>query len=168
MSLIFNISPYYICSNFITNTPDKIAIAPKLSRPKLSPQFRKLFKNLSCRYTFKYLYYLRRRISRRYCNKYMHMVFHYFHRVYIKLIFFGYLLKYLLQIPRNFIPHYVFSVLWYPYQMIFQIIYGVFCPLYSHTIFIAPINTFGNGQTRLMAIHFHPASKLTGIQWRFL
>ena len=165
MSLVFNVFPYYVSSYVISYTPDKISITPKFSSPKLFLQLRKFSKYFSRRHTLKYLYYLRGCISRRYFHKYVHVTLYYFHSIYTKFIFFGNPLKYLFQVLRDLTTHYSLSVLGYPYQMIFQIIYSVFCPLYSHAIFIALGKIFGNGQTRLTASHFHPASKLTGIQW---
>jgi hypothetical protein len=168
MSLVFNIFPYYVSSYFVPYTPDKISVTPKFSSPKLFLQLREFSKYFSRRYTLEYLHYLRGCISRRYFHKYVHMILHYFHCVYTKLIFFGNLSKYIFQVLRNLTTHYPLSVLWDPYQMIFQIIYSVFCPFYAHAIFISPCKIFDNGQTRLSANHFHPASKLTGIQWCFL
>ncbi|MFO7772506.1 MAG: hypothetical protein R6V59_02865, partial [Dehalococcoidia bacterium] len=61
------------------------------------------------------------------------------------------------------------SILRYPHQVIFQIVYGVFCPLNSHTTVIQGKALLKQvSLPRLTASHFPPASKLAGIQWRFL
>jgi len=169
MSLIFNIPPYDLSGDFVTYTPNKISIAPELPSPELFPQFGKFLKYLSGRHTFQYLHYLRWGISGWCLNKYVHMVFHDFHRIYPEFILFSYPLKYLFQVPRYLLVQYLLPVLRYPHQVIFQIIYGVFCPSHSHTAVIqgkvllrqAPL-------PRLTASHFPPASKLAGIQWSFL
>jgi len=170
MSLIFNILPYDVSSDLITYTPDKISIAPKLPRPQLFPQFRKLLKYLTGRHTFQYLHYLRWGISRRNLNKYVHVILHDFHRIYPKLILLSNSLKHLFQVRRHFPAQHVLPVLRYPHQVIFQIIYGVLRPSYSHAAFISPTQLLRqmSYQPRLTASHFPPASKLTGIQWGFL
>ena len=170
MSLIFNIFPYYVSSDLVTDTPDKISIAPKLPRPQLFSQFRKLLKYLSRRHTFQYLHCLRRRISGRYLNKYVDMVLHNLHRIYPELILLSNPLKYLFQVRRNLPTQYVLPILRYPNQVILQIIYGVPCPSNCHATFISPIQRFRQVpcHPRLTASHFPPASKLAGIQWGFL
>jgi hypothetical protein len=132
MSLVLNIFPYYVSGDFITYTPDKISFTPKLPRPQMLPQFGKFLKYLTGRHTFQYLHYLRWRISGWYLNKYMHVISQHFHCIYPELILLGYLLKLLFQIPRNFPTQYVLPVLRYPYQVILQIVYGVFCPSNPH------------------------------------
>ena len=169
MGLIFNIFTYYVSGDFVTYTPNKISITPKLLRPQLFPQFRKLPKYLTRRYTFQYLHYLRRGISGRYLNKYMHVIPHDFHNIYLELIFLGFLLKHLLQMLRNFITQYVLPIFWYPHQVILQVIYGMFCPSNPHAAVIHEKALFRQAPLpRLTASHFPPASKLAGIQWSFL
>ena len=168
MSLIFNILPNYICCNLIPNTADKIAIVPQFSCPKLLPQIRKLTKCFTGRNTFHYLYHTGRRVSRWNLNKYMNMIFHYFHRIYPELILLSNLIKYDLQVFRNFFTKNILPVLRYPYQVIFQIIYGMFRPSYPHAAVILKSDYLMQIHLpRLSASHFHPASKLTGIQWVF-
>jgi hypothetical protein len=168
MALVFNVFPYYVSSNLITHTPDKIAIAPKLSCPKLFSKFGILPKYLSSRYAFHYLYNVCWRIPRWCLQKYMHMAFHHFHSIYFKSIFLSYPIKYFFQVLRYSLTQYLFSILRYPYQVILQIIDGMFSPSYSHADFISIIASFGKPFLRLTANHFHPASKLTGIQWSLL
>ena len=169
MCLIFSIFPYYVSGDFITYTPDKISIAPKLPCPQFFPQFRKLLKYFAGSHALQYLHCLCRRISGWYLNKYVHMVFHDFHRIYPELILFRNPLKHLFQIFRNFPTQYVFPVLGYPYQMILQIIYGMLCPSNPHAVVIQEKALLRQAPLpRLTASHFPPASKLAGIQWRFL
>ena len=40
MGLIFDILPYYVSGDFVTYTPNKVSIAPKLSCPQLLPVLR--------------------------------------------------------------------------------------------------------------------------------
>ena len=169
MDLIFNIFPYYVSSNFITYTPDKIPITPKLPCPQLLPQFRKPLKYLTARYAFQYLHHLCRGIPRWCLNKYVHMVFHDFHCIYPELILLGNSLKYLFQVPRNLCTQYVLPVLGYPHQMILQIIYSMFSPSNPHDAVIQEKALFRQVPLpRLTASHFPPVSKLAGIQWSFL
>jgi len=169
MGLIFNIFPYYVSGNLVAYTSDKISIAPKLPRPQLFSQFRKLFKYLTGRETFQYLHYLRRGISGRYLNKYMHVLFHNFHRIYPELILLSYPLKHLFQVLRNFTTQYVLPVLRYPHQVILKIVDSVFCPSNPHAKVIQEkVLLRQTSLPRLTASHFPPASKLAGIQWGFL
>ncbi len=168
MILVLNISTDYICGDFVSNTTNKVAIVPQLPRPKLLPQLGKFLEHLTPRYTFHYLHYFGWRISRRCFQKYVHMVFHHLHGIYSKFIFVSYPLENLFQIPRNFLSQYALPILRYPYQMILQIIYGVFSPSYTHASVITVGILLWQTLPRLTASHFHPASKLTGIQWNSL
>jgi len=169
MGLIFDILPYYVSSDFVTYTPNKVSIAPKFPCPQLLPQFRKLLEYLAGRHTLQYLHGLCRGISWRYLNKYVHMVFHDFHRIYPELILLTYLLKHFFQVPRNLPTQYVLPVLRYPHQVVLQIIYGVLCPSNPHAEVIQEKLLFRQAPLpRLTASHFPPASKLAGIQWSFL
>ena len=170
MDLILNILPNYISRYFVSHTPDKISITPKLSCPQLFPQFRKLPEHFSCRNTFQYLHYLRRGISGWCFYKYVYMVFHDFHRIYLELVLLCNTSKHLFQILRNFPTQYMLPILRYPHQVILQIIYGVLRPSYAHAIFISPDQIFTQApcSPRLTASHFPPASKLAGIQWGLL
>lgn len=160
---------YCVGGNFVTYTPNKVSIAPKLPCPQLFPQFRKLLEYLTGRHTLQYLHCLCWGISRRYFNKYVYMVFHDFHRIYPKLILLTYPLKHFFQVPRNLPTQYVLPVLRYPYQVILQIIYGMFCPSNPHAVVIQDKALSRQAALpRLTASHFPPASELTGIQWSFL
>ena len=169
MSLIFNIFPDYICGNLIPNTADKIAIVPHLPCPKLLPQIRKLTKYFTGRNTFHHLYHPHRRVPRWNFNKHVNMVFHYSHRIYPELILLSNLIEYSLQVFHDLFIKDMLPVLRYPHQMILQIIYGMLSPSHSHAAVILESNlSMQIPLPRLSASHFHPASKLTGIQWRFL
>jgi hypothetical protein len=52
--------------------------------------------------------------------------------------------------------------------VIFQIVNAMLGSSYSHAIFIPSGELFGKHFTIQTLDHFHPASKLTGIQWNFL
>ena len=168
MSLIFNILPNYICGYFIPNTSDKVTIIPLLPCPKLFPQVGKLLEYFTGGDALHHLNNPRRRISRRDFNKYVNMVFHNFHRIYSKLIFLSYLFEHVFNVTRYFFIQYVLPVLRYPHQVIFQIIYGMLCPSYTHAAVILKSDHLPQVPLpRLSASHFHPASKLAGIQLGF-
>lgn len=135
MSLIFNVFPNDICGHFIPYTPYKVAVIPQLMRPQLFPQFGMFFEYFSRRYTFQDLYYARWRIARWSFDKYVYMIFHHFHGVYPKLIFFSYFLEYLFRAFSYFIIKYVLPILGHPYQMIFEVIDGMPGAFCSHAVF---------------------------------
>ena len=170
MSLILNISANNVRSYCITYGPDKISVAPEFPGPQLFPQFRKLFKYFSGRYAFHYLHHLGRRISRRNLDKYVYMIIHYLHRIYCEPVLISYLSKYLFNISSNFTTQYTLSVLRYPYQMVFQVIYCMLSPSYHHITVISssPLLKQMSCFRRFTATHFPPTSKLAGIQWSFL
>jgi hypothetical protein len=169
MSLILNVSTNYVRSYFVSHTTDKIAIVPQFSRPKLFSQLWKLPEYFTRRNTFHYLHYPSRRVSGRRLDKYVNMVFHYFHRVYYELILFGNLVEYSFCIIRYFLTEYISSVFRYPDQMIFQFVNGMFSPSYPHAVVILNLTSLCKSlPLNYRRPHFHPASKLTGIQWVFL
>ena len=143
MRLVLNIFSNYVSGDFISNTPDKIAIIPQLTCPKLFPNLGKFFKQLPARYAFHYLYYFCWSIPRRCFQKYVQMVFYYFHCIYRKSIFLSDMNKYFFQVARNITGQYLLSIFWYPYQVIFQIINGMLGSSYSHAIFILSGELFG-------------------------
>jgi hypothetical protein len=144
MSLVFYIFPNDISYHVISYTPNEIAIIPQLSSPKLFPKLGEFLKNFPGRYAFHYLYYIRRRISRRRTHEYMNMVFHDPYRFNLKFIFLGYLFKDFFEIFRHFLIQYLFPIFRYPYQVILQIVYCMFRPLYPHAAFIPILRLFGN------------------------
>ena len=169
-SLILDIPTYYVRGYCISHTPDKISITPEFSRPQLFSQPRKLFEYFSGRYAFHYLDHSGRRIPRRSLHKYVNMISNHFHRIYCKSILLSYPSKYLFDIVTNFSTQHGLSIFRYPYQMIFQFIYRMLRPSYYHNTVIS-----SSPSSRQMlisrcfaAIHFHPPSKLAGIQWFFL
>jgi len=161
MILVFNMPPDYVGSDFVNNTSDKVPIVPKLLSPKLFPNLGKLFKYLSGRYTLHYLPDFRRRIFWGCLRKYVHMVFHYFHRIYIEPIFLSYFSKYLFKIARYFFTQDMLPVLRYPHKVILQVIYSMFGPSYAHANFIAGLSNFRNlylFTNRVYAAEYPPAS----------
>jgi hypothetical protein len=169
MSLIFNILTNYVCGNLIPNTADKVAIIPKFPCPKLLSQIGKLAKCFTGRNTLHYLCHPGRRVFRQNLNKYVNMVFHYLHRIYPEPILISYSPEDLLQITRNLFLQNILPVLRYPYQMVLQIIYGMFGPSNTHAVFItAKSVAWQVPLLRLSANCFHPVSKLAGIQQKSL
>ena len=135
MSLILNIPANDVSSDFIANTPDKIPVIPKLSRPKLFPELGKLLECLSRRDTLHYLHHLSRRVFRRGFGKYMHVVFHYFHSIYVKAVLFSYMQEDPFKIFRYLSAEYLLPIFGYPHQMVFKVIDGMFGSSYSHVVF---------------------------------
>ena len=170
MSLIFDVSPNYVSSYLVTYTSDEISITPKLSRPQLFPQLRELLEHFPGRNALHHLYHLCWRTFRGCLYKHVHMIFHYFHRIYVELILLCNMSKHLFQILRYFLTQYMLPVLGYPHQVILQVIYGVLRSSDPHTILISPRQPFQQTllSPRLSATHFPPASKLAGIQWGIL
>lgn len=79
--------------------------------------------------------------------------------------FTSYLVKCGLQVIRNPFIQNMLPVLWYPCQMILQIIYGMLRPSYPHAAVILESNRLmQTSLPHISASHFHSASKLTGIQ----
>jgi len=164
MTLILNVFSDYVGSHLISYTPNEIAITPQLSSPELLPQFRILLKYLPRRYAFHYLHYSRRSIPGRGFNKYMHMIFHHFHGVYVKLVLFGYTLEDLFYVFPHLIVKNMLTVFGYPYQMVFKIIDGMFSTSYSHAVCYSSYRiTFSSALIALRLGRFHPRSKLWGI-----
>jgi hypothetical protein len=169
VSLVFNVFTNYIRRYFISNTTCEISIIPQLPSPQLFPYLRKFFEQFPCRYAFHYLHYPGRRILGWRFDKYVYMVFHHFHRVYIKFVFICNVLKYFFQIPRYFRIEDMLAVFRRPYQMILYIVNCVLgCPK-PHTVFYSSLTyVFTRAFDSLTASHFHPRSKLWGIQWPIL
>ena len=168
MSLILNIVANDVSGYFVTHTPGEVSVIPKLSCPKLFPELGKFLEYLSRRDALHYLDYFCRRIFWRCFGKYVHMVFHYFHRVYVKAVLFGNMLKHFFKVFRYLPVEYLFPVLGYPDQVVFKIVDGVFGSSYSHAVFYNSYYFAYQDFTRLTASRFHPASKLAGIQRRIL
>src|SRR5581483_485831 len=132
--MILNITSYNLCGYLISHSPYKIPITPKLSCPKLSLYLRKLLEYHFSTPTLEYSHYLPRSILRWCTKKYMYMVFYYCHCLYLKLIYFCYLFKYLLHPFGYSLCQNCLSVLWYPYKMIFKVVYRMRGSLYrAHT-----------------------------------
>src|ERR1700758_2589310 len=128
--MILNITFYNLCGYLISYSSYKIPITPKLSCPKLSPYLGKFFEYRFSTSTLEYSHYLSRSILRWCTKKYMYMVFYYCHCLYLKLIYFCHFSKYLLHsFGYNLCQNHL-SVLWYPYKMIFKIVYCMRGSLY--------------------------------------
>jgi hypothetical protein len=136
MCLILNIFPDYSGGDFISYTSHKVTVIPNLSCPKLLPELGKLLKYLFCRYAFQHLHQLYRRVFGGRFQKQVHMVFYYFHLIYLKPILLAYPFEHFLQVHRDLPTQYVFSVFRHPNQMVFQIVDRVLGPSYSHVLFI--------------------------------
>ena len=169
MCLILYVAPYYLRRNSVTYTPNKISITPQFTRPELLPQSWKLLEHLPRRYALHNLHNFSRRIARRCFQKYVHMIFHHFHSVHPHPILLRYPLKHFLGVLSNLAYQYMLPILRYPYQMVLNIKYGMFCPSYTHAAVIQENALFRQAfLPRLAASRFPPASKLTGIQRSFL
>ena len=172
MSLVFNIFPDYVRSNFVSYTPDEIPVIPQLMCPKLLPQLRKLLKYFSCRNTLHYLNYLCRRETRRCFEKNMDMILHHLHRVYLKLILLCYSPKDFFNVSRYLFSKYMLPIFWRPNQVIFQIVDSMLCPSNSHAVLYQSYSFMAiplSPQPDFIGLsRFHPASKLAGIQRNFL
>jgi hypothetical protein len=134
MSLVFNITADNVSSDFIANTPDKVSVIPQFARPESFLKLWELLKYFSYRDAFHYLHYLSRRVPGRSFGKYVNMIGHYFHGIYTKIKLFSDMLKDLLQVRRYLMVKDLLPVLRYPYQMVFQIIDGVFGSSYCHDV----------------------------------
>jgi|WetSurMetagenome_2_1015567.scaffolds.fasta_scaffold139432_2 hypothetical protein len=168
MILELNIMAYDISGYFITHTPDEVSIIPEFSCPKLFLEPGIFFEYLSRRNALHYLDNLRWSVFRRSFGKYVHMIFHYFHGIYLKTILLRNMLEHFFKILRYFLRKYLFTIFRNPYQMILKIIYSVFRSSDSHAVFYNSYYFLYQGLTRLTASRFHPAGKLAGIHRRFI
>jgi hypothetical protein len=121
--LILNILSDHFRCYFIANRMDKGTIILEFLSPKLFLYLREFLKHYLCGYTFDYLNHPRRSIFWRHK---MHVIIHYFHRVYFKFVLFCDFAKYLFQSLRHSIEEQFFPLFWYPYEMILQIIDTMF------------------------------------------
>ena len=165
MGLILNITSNDIGGDIIANTSDKIAVVPEFSRPEGFPKLGELFEYFSCRYAFHYLHYFSRRVPGRGFDKYMDMVFHHFHGIYVKAILFSDMPEDFFYVSGDVGIKYMLPVFGNPHQMVFEIIDRVFRPSNSHAILYNNYRLSLAKAWRALRGHFHPASKLAGIQW---
>ena len=120
--MVFYISTYEFRGHLVPNGPNKIPVTPKLSTPKLSLHLWKLLEYHLRRNTLYNLDNPCRRIPRRSRQKQMDMIIFHLHRIYLKLIPLGYLLKDHLKPSRQIPLQYHLPILGNPYDMILQII----------------------------------------------
>ena len=169
MFLILNVFPDYIRRDFITYTPDKVSVPPYPPRPHGLTYFRELLEYLPSRYTLHNLHHLCRSVTRRSLDKHMHVVFHHFHRVYMKFVFLRYLFEYAFYISPYFFIQYMHPKFRHPYKMVFQFVDRVLCSPYSHIAFIPSVKVLTQTSLLRLAVNrFPPLSKLRGIQRSFL
>jgi hypothetical protein len=165
LRLIFYVTPYNIRRDLIPHTSHKVPVTPQFTCPQLLPEPWKHPKYLPCRSALHNLHNLSRRIPRRHFQEYMHMVFHYFLRVYPELVFIRYLLKHFLSVLSNLSCQDMLPILGYPYNMVLQIKHGMLRPSNSHAALIQEETVSKQiSLPRLTASRFPPVSKLTGIQ----
>src|SRR4030065_2071000 len=124
--MIFNIFLNHLSCYFVSDTPYKISITPEFSAPKLLLDLWKSFEKFSGRYTLHNLNNFRWRIPRRNLHKHMNMIQCYFHRINLKIILLCNLFKNSLGKFFKLLCKQIIPIFWYPYKMIFQIIYCMF------------------------------------------
>ena len=138
--MILNIFSDYFRRYLIAYGPGKIPVFPKFTTPKMLLHLWVLLKNYARTYTLQYSHYLRNTISRWKRQKYVHMILSNFHRIYLKPMIQGHFLKYTLH-PLLYVPSkYPLPILRSPYQMIFRVIYGMWCSFHSHVLYIAHLS----------------------------
>ena len=160
--MVLYISAYEIRGHLVPNGPNKIPVTPKLSTPKLFLHLWKFLEHHLGRNTLYNLDNPCRRIPRRRRQKQMDMIIFYLHRIYLKLIPLGYLLKDHLK-PFGQIPlQYHLAILGNPYHMILEIIDRMTCSLNrAHARVIPCFIAFGDPV-------FIRSAELSGIQRVFL
>ena len=135
--MILNIFSNHICSDFIANCADKIAIFPKFSTPKLLLYFWVFLKYYTRTYALQHSYDFRDTFPRWKRQTYMNMIFRNFQSVYCKIVVFSNLLKYFFHTILDITTHYPFSILRSPYQMVLRVIYRMARSFKFHTLSIA-------------------------------
>jgi hypothetical protein len=135
--LILNILPNQFRSYFVSHCPHKIPITPKLSRPKLLLQSRKLLKYLLRTDTLQNLYNFSRRILGRCRKKYMNMIHLDPHRINLKIILLRYFSKQLLYPLLQLLRQNLLPIFWNPNEMILDIIDCMLCSFNRHAATIS-------------------------------
>ena len=160
--MILYIPTYEIRGYLVPNGSNKISVAPKLTAPKLFLNLWKFLEYHLGRNTLHNLDYPSRRIPRRSRQKQMYMIIFYFHRIYLKLIPLGYLLKDYLKPFRQIPLQYHLPIFRNPYYVILEIIDRMTCSLNrAHARVIPRFIAFGDPV-------FIRLAKLSGIQRAFL
>jgi len=135
--LILNILPNQIRIHFVPHCPHKIPITPKLPRPKLLLQPKKLLKHYPRTYTLQHLYNLCRRIFGWRRKKYVNMINFDPHCLNLKIILPRYLPKQLLYPLLQLFRQDVFPIFRNPYKMIFDVIDCMLSPFNPHAATIS-------------------------------
>ncbi len=140
IAVILNILPDYLCCNFISYCADEIPVLPKLTTPKLLLDPRIFPENDTCTNTLQNPYNLRNAISWRKRQENVHMIFSYLHCINLKIMILRYLMKYS---PYSF--SYISTknplpILRCPYQMIFCVVYCMWCSFQCHVLNIAHLS----------------------------
>lgn len=152
LMLILYVSSYYISGYFVSNCSDKVTIAPKSSTPKMLLQPRVFFENLARAYTLHCMHNSCRRTLRWSTQKNINMVWHKFHRIYLKFVLLGYFLEKLFNSFLHLIFQNTLAILWNSDNVIFDVIHRMFRSLNSHAEYFNIIRAFG-------AWAFNPALK---------
>jgi len=160
--MILYIPTYEIRGHLVPNGPNKISVTLKLPAPKLFLNLWKFLEYHLGRNTLHNLNNPSRRIPRRSRQEQMHMIIFYFHRIYLKLIPFGYLLKDHLKSFRQIPLQYHLAIFRNPYYVILEIIDRMTCSLdRAHARVIPCFIAFGDPV-------FIRSAELSGIQRAFL
>ena len=97
ITVILNIFSDNFGRYLVTYGPGKISVFPKFTTPKLLLHLCVLMKNHARTYTLQYPHYPGNTISQWKRQKYMHVIYGYFHRVYLKPMIQRHLFKYALH-----------------------------------------------------------------------
>jgi hypothetical protein len=122
MLMILDVAPNYIASHFVAYGSHKVAVAPHFAAPQLPAQVGILAKQLSRRDAFQYLHNPSWRQPRWRFEEYVHMIFHYFHRVYDHVILLGRSLQYFLGVLGDLWRQNLLAILRYPDEMVLEVI----------------------------------------------
>jgi hypothetical protein len=136
-TMILNIFSNHICSYFITNCANKIAIFPKFCTPKLLLYFWVFLKYYTRTYTLQHPYYFRNTVPWWKRQKYMNVILRNLQGVYFKVMVFSNLFKYLFYTFFDITAQYLFSIFRGPYQMALCIIYRMARSFKFHAIGIS-------------------------------
>ena len=133
-TVIFDIFPYHIIGDLLTNCSKKISLFPKMTSPEFFLYFWKFFKNLTARYTFQNPYDFRNGIPWWKRNQNMNMVFGNFAAVDFKIKMTRYLNEKFFNPRSYFLCQYFFPVFRAPDQMILCFINRMACSFQCHAV----------------------------------
>ena len=118
----FNIFLNNIGGYFISYPSNKGDIDSKLIFPNSLSRFGVFYKHFSDQYSFNTLYYLLRRIPRRIFDNNLYVFFELYHCIYVKLVNFRYLLKYLFQVSAYLDNKYIFNI-----SLLYHVLFRAIC-----------------------------------------